>query len=140
MKLQLKLQRFKKGKRPFGITAIIALLALLVLSNGVDVIRSINGLPPHTFPDVGALIIQALNAVIAILYAILAVGLWQMQDWAWYTAMIACGLSMFFTIWRHFNGGQPYVTMFLVVVIVFYLNQREVKAAFQRVREAEAKP
>jgi hypothetical protein len=47
---------------------------------------------------------------------------------------------MFFTIWRSLNGGQPYVNMFLVVVIVFYLNQREVKAAFRRVRAAEAKP
>jgi lysylphosphatidylglycerol synthetase-like protein (DUF2156 family) len=130
----------KKRQRPFGINAIIVLLVLLVLNNGVDVIRSIAGLPPHTFPDVNTLIIQALNAVIAILYAVLAVGLWQMRDWAWYAAMIASGLSMFFSIWRHFYGGQPYVTMFLVVVMVFYLNQREVKAAFQRVREAEAKP
>ena len=130
----------KKRQRPFGINAIIVLLVLLVLNNGVDVIRSIAGLPPHTFPEVNTLIIQALNAAIAIFYAVLAVGLWQMRDWAWYAAMIASGLSMFFSIWRHFNGGQPYVTMFLVVVMVFYLNQREVKAAFQRVREAEAKP
>ena len=130
----------KKRRRPFGISAIIVLLALLVLNNGVDVIRAIAGLPPHTFPDVDALIIQVLNGVIAVFYAVLAVGLWQMRDWAWYAAMIASGLSMFYTIWRHFNGGQPYVTMLLVVVMVFYLNQREVKAAFESVRGAEAKP
>ena len=125
----MKTQPSKKGKRPFGINAIIALLALLVLNNGVDVIRTLSSLPPHTFPEVDALIIQMLNAVIAIFYAVLAVGLWQMRDWAWYAAMIGSGLSMFFAIWRHFNGGQPYVTMFLVVVMVFYLNQREVKAS-----------
>jgi len=130
----------KKRQRPFGITAIIVLLVLLVLNNAVDVVRVIAGLAPYTLPDMGALVIQVLNAVIVIFYAILAVGLWQILDWAWYAAMIASGLSMFFTIWRHFNGGQPYVTMFLVVVMVFYLNQREVKAAFQRVRAAEAKP
>jgi lysylphosphatidylglycerol synthetase-like protein (DUF2156 family) len=135
----MKIPRLKKGKRPFGINAIIVLLALLVLNNGVDVIRAIIGLPPNTFPEVDALVIQGLNAAIAIFYAILAVGLWQMRDWAWYAAMIASGLSMFFAIWRHFNGGQPYVAMFLVVVMVLYLNQREVKAAFKSVREAEAK-
>jgi uncharacterized membrane protein (DUF2068 family) len=129
----------KKRQRPFGINAILVLLVLLVLNNAVDVVRAIMGLPPHTLPEVDALIIQGLNAAIAVFYVVLAVGLWQMHDWAWYAAMIACGLSMFFTIWRHFNGGQPYVTMLLVVVIVFYLNQREVKATFKSVREAEAK-
>jgi uncharacterized membrane protein (DUF2068 family) len=136
----MKLAPLKSGKRPFGINAILLLLVLLVLNNGVDVIRAIAGLPPHTLPDLGALVIEGLDAVIAIVCAVLAVGLWQMRDWAWYAAMIASGLSMFFTIWRSLNGGQPYVNMFLVVVIVFYLNQREVKAAFRRVRAAEAKP
>ncbi len=135
----MKLPPSKKGKRPFGIYAILLLLALLVLNNGVDVIRALSSLPPLTFPEVDALVIQVLNAVIAVFCAALAVGLWQMRDWAWYAAMIASGLSMFSLIWRHFNGGQPYVTMFLIVVIVFYLNQREVKAAFKSVREAEAK-
>jgi uncharacterized membrane protein (DUF2068 family) len=129
----------KKRQRPFGINAIIVLLALLVLNNGVDVIRALINLPPHTFPEVDVLFIQTLNAAFAIFCAVLAVGLWKMRDWAWYAAMIASGLSMFFLIWRHFNGGQPYVDMLLVVVIVFYLNQREVKAAFQSVHAAEAK-
>ncbi len=135
----MKTQSLKKHQRPFGINAILLLLVLLVINNGVDVIRALAGLAPYTLPDMGALAIQVLNAVIAVFCAVLAVGLWQMRDWAWYAAMIASGLSMFSLIWRHFNGGQPYVTMFLVVVIVFYLNQREVKAAFQRVHEAEAK-
>jgi len=134
----MKLRPSKRGKRPFGIYAILLFLALLVLSNGVDVLRALAGLAPYTLPEVGALALQVLNAVIAVFCAVLAVGLWQMRDWAWYAAMIASGLSMFFTIWRHFYGGQPYVTM-LLVVIVFYLNQREVKAAFRGVREAEAK-
>ncbi len=136
----MKTQPSKKGKRPFGINAILVLLALLVLNNGVDVIRALSGLPPHTFPEVGVLVILMLNVAFVIFYAVLAVGLWQMRDWAWYAAMVASGLSMFFLIWRHFNGGQPYAIMFLVVVMVFYLNQREVKAAFRRVHAAEAKP
>ena len=135
----MKAQPSKKGKRPFGINAILLLLALLVLNNAVDVARALTGLPPHTFPELDAIAIQVLNATIAIFCAVLGVGLWRMRDWAWYAAMIASGLSMFFLIWRHFYGGQPYVNMFFVVVIVFYLNQREVKAAFQSVREADAK-
>jgi uncharacterized membrane protein (DUF2068 family) len=136
----MKRQLFKKGKRPFGIYAILLLLVLLVLNNGVDVVRSISGLPPYTLPQMDDLIIQAVNATIAILCAILAVGLWQLRDWAWYAAMIASGLSLFFSIWRSLNGGLPYTHMLIVVMIVFYLNQREVKAAFRRVSEAEAKP
>jgi uncharacterized membrane protein (DUF2068 family) len=135
----MKAQPSKKGKRPFGINAILLLLVLLVLNNGVDVLRALAGLPPHTFPEVGVLVILMLNVAFVIFYAVLAVGLWQMRDWAWYVAMVASGLSMFFLIWRHFYGGQPYVDMFLIVVIVFYLNQREVKAAFKSVRAAEAK-
>ena len=136
----MKIHLPKKGGRPFGVNAIIVLLALLVLSTAVDVVRAFTGLVPYTFPDVGAFTILIIDILFVVFCAALAIGLWQMRDWAWYAAMIACGLIMFFAIWRHFNGGQPYVTMFLVVIMVFYLNQREVKAAFQGVREAEAKP
>ncbi len=136
----MKIQLSKKGRRPFGINAIIFLLALLVLNSGVDAIRAFTGLAPYTFPDSGALAILIMNVVFLIICAVLAAGLWQMHDWGWYVAMIASGLNLFFSIWRHFNGGQPYVNMFFVVVIVFYLNQREVKAAFRSVGEAEGKP
>lgn len=129
-------QSSKKIKRPFGIYAILVFLLFLIVNNGLDVVRSWQGLPPHTFPELGTAALIIWNGALFVLCVILAVGLWRMQDWAWYAAMIASGLSLFFMIWRYFNGGEPYVDMLLLVVIIFYLNQREVKGAFKSVQEA----
>jgi len=130
----------KKRKRPFGIYAIIVLLVFLVVNNGLDVLRSIDGMPPHSFPDIGTLAIVVWNAIIFVFCLVLAIGLYRTYSWAWYGAMIASGLSLFFMIWRYFNGGTPYVDMLLLVAIVFYLNQREVKSLFADKTIAGANP
>ncbi len=127
----------KKRRRPFGISVIIVILALLVLNSAADVYRVLNGMPPHTLPDLPAPAILLLDLFISAGCAALAFGLWRMLDWAWYATMIACGAAMAYSIWRHLDGGDPYLTMLLLVILVFYLNQREVKAVFARVHNAE---
>lgn len=129
----------KKSKRPFGIYAIIVLLALIVVNNGVNTLRVLSGGVSETFPDSERALAIVLHVVIAAFCLVLAIGLWKMLEKAWYATMIASGLYLFFVIWRYYAGGEPYVTMVLLVFIVFYLNQREVKKAFERSIKAGAK-
>lgn len=134
----MKTESVDKSGRPFGVSVLIVLLALLFLNSAADVFRVLNGIPPHTLPDLPMPALLLLDGLISAGCVILAVGMWHMLDWAWYATMITCGAFMAYSIWRHLDGGDPYVTMLLVVIMVFYLNQREVKAVFARVRRAEA--
>ncbi len=122
----------KKGKRPFGVYAIVVLLVLIVASNALDLVRVWQGMPSEIFPEMGTVIVIGLNIAIAVFCATLALGLWRMQEKAWYATMIASGTYLFFTIWSYYAGGKPFPTMFFLVIIVFYLNQRQVRKAFEK--------
>jgi uncharacterized membrane protein (DUF2068 family) len=67
---------------------------------------------------------------VILLEAFIIVGLWRMQRFAWVLIMVQVGLSMTFDLWGYFHGYPSYVSMLIDVIIVFYLNQREVQRAF----------
>ena len=120
-------------KRPFGVYAIIALLLLRVLSISLDLERIRQGLTPLTLPDLDNS--SSLVVVIAItIAAILAVciGLFLLKRWAWIAVMILIGINLLYGIVYYLNGGQPFVSLLLDVISVFYLNQSTVQAAFER--------
>ena len=76
-----------------------------------------------------------LVVVIAItIAAILAVsiGLFLLKRWAWIAVMILIGFNLLYGIVYYLNGGQPFVSLLLDVISVFYLNQSTVQAAFER--------
>jgi uncharacterized membrane protein (DUF2068 family) len=56
--------------------------------------------------------------------------LWRLQRWAWMLLMIWMGLAMAMDILGRINGDPSHLTMMINVIIVFYINQREVKKAF----------
>lgn len=127
-----------KLKRPFGVYILLFALVLLAASGAADLWRVLNGLPPHTLPELGLVSTLIVYGIQLAFYVVLSVGLWRMWTWAWFLAMVAGGLSLLFCIVRYIDGGTPYVTMILVMVMVFYLNLAEVKAAFRTRTEAEA--
>ncbi|MFN2200175.1 MAG: hypothetical protein ACK2UO_03160, partial [Caldilineaceae bacterium] len=44
--------------------------------------------------------------------------------------MMDTGFGMFLNIWAYFHGRPNYIAMAASVLIVFYMNQREVQHAF----------
>jgi len=76
-----------------------------------------------------------LMLVLELVLSLLSVyGLWRMQRWAWFITMLDLGLSMSIGLYSYYYGDPDYWTMFFNVVMVFYLNQREVQNAFIRKR------
>ena len=128
--------------RPFGLYAIIALLLLNAILIVLDVTRSYIGLttelglPPPRLPgldddDVN----RAARYLSAGGYAAAALGLWTLRRWAWVALMIVVGLALAEGLFRYARADPRYATMALNVLIVFYLNQRDVQRLFQRDRD-----
>ncbi len=120
-------------KRPFGVTAIIVLQLISLAS----IIGDIMGFPVSQLPNL--LPVQWLNntnyvfiigIAIAILQLAIIIGLWRLQRWAWFLIMIQLGVSMALGLIAYFSGLQLYSYMLLNVIMVFYLNQRDVQIAF----------
>jgi hypothetical protein len=61
---------------------------------------------------------------------IMSVGLWRLQRWAWVATMSWAGINMAQALWAYWIGEPQYAAMVLSVVIVLYLNQRDVQLAF----------
>lgn len=71
---------------------------------------------------------------------LLGIGLLAGRRWAWVGAIVMSGLSLAFTLGAWWDGHPTYVAMLINVIAVFYLNQREVRAAFEPVAEPVAEP
>ena len=126
------------AKRPFGVTVIIVLQLITVLEQAVDILAVQAGRPSLFLPGIRdpQLVLGVELVTILVLLAI-SVGLWRLQRWAWFLIMIQLGVSMASNLWRYANGVPPYLIMLLNVIMVFYLNQREVQHAFHHRPELE---
>jgi uncharacterized membrane protein (DUF2068 family) len=83
--------------------------------------------------------IRAILVVELIILLAIAIGLWRLQQWAWFLLMIWVGIQMFFDLMDYFYGHNIHASMLISVIIVFYINQREVKKAFSGKTLAGAK-
>jgi hypothetical protein len=141
-------------KRPFGVIAIIALQLLGIIVLVFEVFGLQLGplaiITPTWFRD-DKLILGArgafdpptfaIGAVLLLWELLIVYGLWRLQRWAWFLLMIQLGVGMGLYLWLYFNGTALYISMLLNVIVVFYLNQREVQQAFARKRDLkEASP
>lgn len=144
-----------RGKRPFGLNVIIVMQVLTVLFTGgllalvviAVYLAESNGLAAGITPEDWAALGSAMNfyEISMLLFAFVvnllcAVGLWLRRRWAWYLTMIQVGVFMLEDLQAYFTSAPPenYVwTMLLNVVMVFYLNQREVQAVFQRKEQTD---
>ncbi len=134
------LQPGTSPKIPFGITAIIILqfasaaVTIITLSTDATLLARLQRIDPGV-----ALSEEALLFVIILIQVMMAIGLWRMQRWAWFVMMVFVGWSMAVDIWRVMYGSPDYLRMLLNVIIVFYLNQRDVQRAFsQRMAEEQS--
>ena len=68
-----------------------------------------------------------------VLFVAAAVGLWSLQPWAWAFAMVVAGVALFeaFLWFLEFPGtGIGLGTSIMPLIIILYLNSRDVKAQF----------
>jgi hypothetical protein len=68
-----------------------------------------------------------------ILWFAAAVGLWSLRPWAWMLAMVVAGVALFeaFLAFLEFPGtGLGFAMALMPLIIILYLNGRDVKAAF----------
>ena len=74
-----------------------------------------------------------LAVAAGILWLAAAVGLWALQPWAWAFAMVIAGISLleaFMLTITNFGTGIGLAAGLLPLVIILYLNSRDVKKAF----------
>jgi hypothetical protein len=74
-----------------------------------------------------------LAIIVGIGWLAVALGLWALQPWARVFAMVIAGVSLFEAVLAFFQftgSGLGFGMAILPLVILFYLNSREVKAAF----------
>jgi hypothetical protein len=131
------------NKRPFGVSVIVLLIVAYILFMASVFYLSIKSQDS----SISAQLVNILNptqvlAVLAIELIILltiAIGLWRLRQWAWLLLMIWVGIQMFFDLLDYFYGHNIHASMLISVIIVFYINQLEVKKAFSGKTLAGAK-
>jgi hypothetical protein len=123
----------RRGRRPFGVV-VLALIHLIFAALGLAAVAGITQARPGTGT---AVLLEALGdfndlaAILAVIMCLIAIGLWRLDRWAWYLAMIWTGLGLALQILLYLNGHGNYVYMAVYVIEAFYLNQREVKEVFR---------
>ncbi len=121
-----------RGRRPFGVYAIIALSLLRVSMVALDMAAVWQGRPALFLPQPDnplALYVVGGLAIVAIL--VISLGMFQLKRWAWIATMILIGVNLVISIFNYLNGHLNAGAMLLDVISVFYLNQRSVQAAFE---------
>jgi hypothetical protein len=120
----------KERKRPFGLYIIIGLQFIIAISlaSGFLILDLLDPpfqdqvWPPGVFNTFGWLIVG--------IFLLAIVGLLRLKRWGWTLTMILTGTGLALNIWLYFQGAANYLDMASHIVIVFYLNQRDVQAPF----------
>jgi hypothetical protein len=120
-------------RRPFGVV-VLALIHLVFGALGLAAVAGVADARPGSGT---AVLLEALGnlndlvAILAIVAFLIAIGLWRLDRWAWYVAMLWTGLGLAFQILLYLGGHANFGHMAIYVVEAFYLNQREVKDVFR---------
>ncbi len=121
----------------FGVLAGFYWLYLGLRLLGFDWFGVLGDLP--AFEQSGLWAWLAIAAGIAWLAA--ATGLWSLQPWAWTFTMIVAGFALFeaFLWFLEYPGtGIGFSAAIMPLIIMLYLNSREVRAAFGKVDSGSA--
>jgi hypothetical protein len=135
-------KRGPKRKLPFGVKALIMLQVVNAFlffgaiifshSHRYDFEQDIEDLESN----LDSVEMTASNQAIDLLYVALglaiAYGLFRLEYWAWIAIMVWSGTRMAGSLALYIEGDPSYLLMVRDVLIVFYLNQRDVRRAFAR--------
>jgi uncharacterized membrane protein (DUF2068 family) len=96
----------------------------------IEVVRLLRLAVIQSVPDFQ--LIATIGFVVILFRLVVTYGLWRLRRWAWALFMVQVGVIMVYDLWVYFGGAPPYLSMVTSVVMVFYLNQRDVQLAFSR--------
>ena len=119
-------------KRPFGVIIITILQVVSVIAQATLVIVLQTGYTSpvlESFASSQPLIGFEIPGII--FQVVITVGFWWLKRWAWFLFMIQLGISMAFDLGLYAYGNPDYLGMLRDVIMVFYLNQREVQQVFE---------
>jgi hypothetical protein len=126
-----------KRRRPFGVTAIAALLAL----DGVVAALTLVLVAVDTITETrDRLSLDTSLSALGIAGLVTALGLLRLKRWAWVSTMLLVGANLVSVLVAYFDGQPRYLAMLLNVSIAFYLNQRSVQQAFHAQRQRGERP
>ncbi len=122
----------KKLEPPFGIKIITALkvisgviyisYALLYVADR-SAFNQLDFFGASQDYDLAVFLINAPGILVAF-------GLWRLRRWAWVLVMLQTGIQMAVDFSVYIDGERPYLQMLLNVIVIFYLNQRDVQRIF----------
>ncbi|HEX5013420.1 MAG TPA: hypothetical protein VFV72_04600 [Candidatus Limnocylindrales bacterium] len=127
-------------RRPFGVLVVAAIqiirAALLIgqllgYRIGVDWLRMSAQVPEPAPGTVAFALSRGLAIALILSSLVVALGLLSGRRWGWIGAIILSGLALALALGAWLDGAPTYISMAINVVAVFYLNQREVRAAFE---------
>ena len=131
------------SKRPFGVSVIVLLIVAYILFTATVIYLSIKSQDSSIATQLEQIMnptqIRAILIAQLIILLAIAIGLWRLQRWSWLLLMIWVGIQMFFDLMDYFYGHHVHASMLISVIIVFYINQQEVKKAFSGKTLAGAK-
>jgi uncharacterized membrane protein (DUF2068 family) len=73
---------------------------------------------------------QAASLAMIVLTAVATIGLWRFKNWGWSLSLIVAGVVLALDLGWWWIGQPRYPGMFLNMIAVFYLNQRDVRAIY----------
>jgi len=130
-----------EGRRSLGVLVVAGLqflrAALLVgqmlgfsLFTNVDWLHIAAQLPEPANGTVAFVIARAIGISLVAASILVGVGLLAGRRWGWIGSIVISGLSLAFALGGWWDGHPVYGSMVINVIAVFYLNQREFRAAY----------
>lgn len=83
------------------------------------------------FAMIDSMVSGVVTVCLALLGVIIALALLGMRSWAWLAAICLQGVGLASALYSFFRGRPNYFGMLIGILLVLYLNQREVRAAFR---------
>jgi uncharacterized membrane protein (DUF2068 family) len=118
-----------KAKRPAGVKVVIV---LQLLSAAALVAYVVEQAATRSYVREWQLV--AIGMAVAAFGFGIAIGLWRLQRWAWVSVMLWTGILLAIDLVEYLRRHPDYPSMVACILVVFYLNQAEVQAAFTRPR------
>jgi hypothetical protein len=109
---------------------------LIAASEGIPdrAVRATHLLPLAIFDN---MISSAVMIVLGLLGGVTAFALLRLRSWAWMAAIILQGFGLLAALIGYIRQQPNYVGMVTSIILVLYLNQQEVQAAFREKRDGE---
>ena len=123
-------EKNKPKRRPFGLYFIIGLQLIIAISLSLALLGEVNIATYLKVLVQNPIFYTWMGWVLIGFLTLAVIGLLLLKRWGWILTMIMTGIGLSLSIWSYFSGTPRYIPMLIYIVIVFYLNQRDVQSPF----------